>query len=579
MEAKRAAVSETGEKTLSMEGSGVVLETRRDGLAFLIFDKPHDKVNLLTAPVVAVLEILIDQASHDKNVRGLVVMSAKPASFIAGADINEIRALRSVQDAERASRKGQRLFDAVERLPFPVVAAINGTCLGGGTELVLSCHFRIVADDPRVEIGLPEVRLGIMPGWGGTQRLPRLVGLAPGLDMILTGRSANARRAVSLGLADEIVPSELLLEGLALASQFARRGLRKRVAEVHYPAPYRALEAVLHGLRHGMAEGLLREAELLGPLAASRTSKNLVSIFLMQRAARRDPGVDDPAVRPKDVRAAAVIGAGVMGGGIAQALARSGVGVRLKDIDPQALSRGIRHAHDLYQEEVRKGRLSRRERDLKAALIQPTLEYTGLRRSDVVIEAVVESLAVKHKVLREVEAVVPEGFIFATNTSSLPIEAIGKEARRPEDVVGLHFFNPVHKMPLVEVIKGPRTSQEAVATAVALAKRIGKTPIVVGDAPGFLVNRILMTYLGESLVMIEEGGRIDEIDRVMLDFGMPMGPLALLDQIGIDVANHVAGVLSEAFRDRAPRSTALQILKDKGWLGRKTGRGFYEYGR
>jgi len=609
MEAKRAAVSETGEKTLSMEGPGVVLETRRDGLAFLIFDKPHDKVNLLTAPVVAVLEILIDQASHDKNVRGLVVMSAKPASFIAGADVNEIRALRSIQDAEHASRKGQRLFDAVERLPFPVVAAINGTCLGGGTELVLSCHFRIVADDPRVEIGLPEVRLGIMPGWGGTQRLPRLVGLAPGLDMILTGRSANARRAVSIGLADEIVPSELLLEAaeklvmdaaegrrrprrrlpdstlarlnpvhlarLALASQFARRGLRKRVAEVHYPAPYRALEAVLHGLRHGMAEGLLREAELLGPLAASRTSKNLVSIFLMQRAARRDPGVDDPAVRPRDVRAAAVIGAGVMGGGIAQALARSGVGVRLKDIDPQALSRGIRHAHDLYQEEVRKGRLSRRERDQKAALIQPTLEYTGLRRSDVVIEAVVESLAVKHKVLREVEAVVPEGFIFATNTSSLPIEAIGKEARRPEDVVGLHFFNPVHKMPLVEVIKGPRTSQEAVATAVALAKRIGKTPIVVGDAPGFLVNRILMTYLGESLVMIEEGGRIDEIDRVMLDFGMPMGPLALLDQIGIDVANHVAGVLSEAFRDRAPRSTALQILKDKGWLGRKTGRGFY----
>src|SRR5206468_325623 len=209
------------------------------------------------------------------------------------------------------------------------------------------------------------------------------------------------------------------------------------------------------------------------------------------------------------------------------------------------------------------------------ARIQPTLEYTGLRRCDVVIEAVVESLAIKHKVLREVEAVVPEGFIFATNTSSLPIDAVGKEARRPEDVVGLHFFNPVHKMPLVEVIRGPHTSQEAVATAVALAKRIGKTPVVVGDAPGFLVNRILMTYLGEALVMLEEGAMIEEIDRVMLDFGMPMGPLALLDQIGIDVASHVAGVLSEAFHDRAPRSTALQILKDKGWLGRKSGQGFY----
>src|SRR2546428_1098759 len=213
------------------------------------------------------------------------------------------------------------------------------------------------------------------------------------------------------------------------------------------------------------------------------------------------------------------------------------------------------------------------------ARIRPTLEYTGMRRCDIVIEAVVESLAIKHKVLREVESVVPEGFIFATNTSSLPIDAVGKEARRPEDVVGLHFFNPVHKMPLVEVIRGPRTSQEAVATAVALAKRIGKTPVVVGDAPGFLVNRVLMTYLGESLVMLEEGAMIDEIDRVMLDFGMPMGPLALLDQIGIDVASHVASVLSEAFRDRAPRSTALQILKDKGWLGRKTGQGFYIHPR
>lgn len=609
MDPKQAPAAEVGDRTLSMEGPGVVLETRRDGLAFLILDKPQDKVNLLSAPVVAVLEILVDQAAHDKDVRGLVVMSAKPASFIAGADVNEIRALGSIQDAENASRKGHRLFDAIEALPFPVVAAINGTCLGGGTELALACHFRIAADDPRVEIGLPEVRLGIIPGWGGTQRLPRLAGIAPALDMILTGRSLDARKALKIGLVDEIAPAESLLEAaerlvvdaaegrrhprphrgdsplarlnpirqarVALAAQIARANLRRRVNEAHYPAPYRALEAVVHGLRHGMDAGLRREAELLGPLAAGRTSKNLVSIFLMQRAARRDPGVDDPSVRPKEVRAAAVIGAGVMGGGIAQSLARSGIPVRLKDIDPRALSRGMRAAYDLFRSEVKKGRLSRRECDQKLALIQPTLEHTGMRRCDVVIEAVVESIAIKHLVLREIEAVVPEGFIFATNTSSLPIDAIAAPARRPEDVVGLHFFNPVHKMPLVEVIRGPRTSPEAVATAVALAKRIGKTPIVVGDAPGFLVNRILMTYLGEALLMVEEGAMIDEIDRTLLDFGMPMGPLALLDQIGIDVACHVAGVLSEAFRDRAPRSTALQILKDKGWLGRKSGRGFY----
>ncbi|MEK7799944.1 MAG: 3-hydroxyacyl-CoA dehydrogenase NAD-binding domain-containing protein [Acidobacteriota bacterium] len=611
MDPKQASAAEAGDKTLSMEGPGVVLETRRDGLAFLIFDRPHDKVNLLSAPVVAVLEILVDQAARDKDVRGMVVMSAKPASFIAGADVNEISALGSIQDAENASRKGHRLFDAIEALPFPVVAVINGTCLGGGTELALACHFRIAADDPRVEIGLPEVRLGIIPGWGGTQRLPRLTGIAHALDLILTGRSVDARKALKMGLVDQIAPAESLLEAaerlvvdaaegrrhprphpgdsplarlnpirlarVALPAQVARAGLRRRVDEAHYPAPYRALEAVVHGLRHGMDAGLRREAELLGPLAAGRTSKNLVSIFLMQRAARRDPGVDDPSVRPREVRAAAVIGAGVMGGGIAQALARSGIPVRLKDIDPLALSRGMRAAHDLFRSEMKKGRLTRRECDQKLALIQPTLEHTGMRRCDVVIEAVVESMAIKHLVLREVEAVVPDGFVMATNTSSLPIDAIAAPARRPENVVGLHFFNPVHKMPLVEVIRGPRTSPETVATAVALAKRIGKTPVVVGDAPGFLVNRILMTYLGEALLMIEEGAMIDEIDRTLLDFGMPMGPLALLDQIGIDVACHVAGVLSEAFRDRAPRSTALQILKDKGWLGRKSGRGFYIY--
>src|SRR5213594_3044196 len=362
MDPRRATASETAEKTLSMEGPGVILETRRDGLAFLIFDRPHDKVNLLTAPVVAVLEILIDQAAHDKNVRGLVVMSAKPASFIAGADVNEIRALQSIQEAEQASRKGQRLFNAIEGLPFPVVAAINGTCLGGGTELVLACHFRVAAEDPRVEIGLPEVRLGIIPGWGGTQRLPRLVGIAPALDLILTGRTLDARRALRSGLVDEVAPAEYLLDAaerlaidaaegrrrsrrsrggatpagrlnpvhlvrVALSAQIARRQLRGRVNEAHYPAPYRALEAVVHGMRHGMEAGLSREAELLGPLAAGRTAKNLVSIFLMQREARRDSGVEDPSVRPRDVRAAAVIGAGVMGGGIAQTLARSGVPV------------------------------------------------------------------------------------------------------------------------------------------------------------------------------------------------------------------------------------------------------------
>ena len=606
-----AGAGEAASMTQPIEGPGVTLETRQDGLAVLLFDRPHEKVNVLNGAIVAVLEVLLDGAHRDRRLRGLVVASAKPGSFIAGADVREIQALRTAEDAQNASRRGQRLFDLLERLPFPVVAAINGTCLGGGTELALACHFRVAAEDPRVEIGLPEVRLGILPGWGGTQRLPRLVGLAPALDMILTGKTLDARRALRIGLVDEVAPPEYLLEAaermvdeavagrrrprrrvgdsllgpldpvrrirLAVVGKIARGNLKRRIVASQYPAPGRALEAVLYGLLHGQEAGLRHESELLGPLVSGRACKGLVALFFLQQAARRDSGVDDPAVTPRPVRSAVVLGAGVMGGGIAQALARAGVPVRLKDIDAQALARGVRTAHDLARAELRKKRITAREFDRRMALIHPTLDDTGMRRADIIIEAVVEALEVKRKVLRNLEAILPERFLFASNTSSLPIGQIASQARHPEDVVGMHFFNPVHRMPLVEVIRGPRTSDEAVATVVALAKRMGKTPVVVGDAPGFLVNRILMAYLGEALLMVEEGARIEEIDKTMLDFGMPMGPLAVLDQVGIDVAAHVASVLGEAFRERAPRPRALPLMKEKGWLGRKTGRGFYVY--
>ncbi len=611
MNADLDEAAKVGQKTISLEGPGVIFETRRDGLAFLILDRPAERVNTLNAPIVAVMEILLDQAAHDKNVRGLIVTSAKPGSFIAGADVREIEALRSVQEAESASRKGQRLFDALERLPFPVVAAINGTCLGGGTELALACHYRVAADDPRTEIGLPEVRLGIVPGWGGTQRLPRRIGLAPALDIILAGKSLNAKRALKAGLVDAVAPPEYLLEAaermvwaaaageirprrrlsdhplarynpvrratIALYAHLARKRLRGRLNESHYPAPFRALDAVTHGLKHGMEEGLREEMMALGQLAVSATCRNLVSLFFLQQAARKSPGIPDGPARPREVSAAAVLGAGVMGGGIAQAVARAGIPVRLKDIQPEALKHGIHTAWELNRADLRKKKITKREFDRRMVLIQPTLDYSGIRRADVVIEAVVESLEVKRKVIREIEAATPDGTVFATNTSSLPIREIAAGATRPQDVVGMHFFNPVHRMPLVEVVRGAATSPEAVTTIVALAKRMGKTPVVVGDAPGFLVNRVLMTYLGEALLMLEEGARIEEVDRTMVEFGMPMGPFAVLDQVGIDVAAHVATVLSEAFRDRAPRSTALQILKEKGWLGRKSGRGFYVY--
>jgi 3-hydroxyacyl-CoA dehydrogenase / enoyl-CoA hydratase / 3-hydroxybutyryl-CoA epimerase len=605
----RAPALRPAQETLPLEGrsSGraAALEVRDDGLGLLLLEPVTGRVNLLGAETVALLEILVGQAA-EKTLKGLVVMSALPGTFVAGADVNEIRALRSFQDAENASRRGQRLFETLESLPFPVVAAIGGACLGGGTELALACHYRVAADDPRVEIGLPEVRLGILPGWGGTQRLPLLVGLGPALDFILNGRSVGARAAQKMGLVDEVVPPERLLasaEGIveaaeagrrrprralaghalarwsplrlattAIACRVARRRLAGRVDERHYPAPYMAIEAIAHGLRHGRAEGLEFEAQSLGHLAVGPTSRGLVALFLMQQAARRDPVVVAP---PRRIDAAAVVGAGAMGGGIARALAKAGIPVRLKDVDPAALGRGMAAAAALEEYEVRKRRITRIEMDRRLDRILPTLEYTGFRRAGIVVEAVVESLKVKHEVLRDLESVLPAGFIFATNTSSLPIGSIAAPARCPEDVVGLHFFNPVHRMPLVEVIRGARTSDTAVATAVDLAKRIGKTPVVVGDAPGFLVNRILMAYLGEALLMLEEGARIDDLDRALAGFGMPMGPFALLDQIGIDVAAHVAGVLQGAFADRAPKTTILGALRERGWTGRKAGRGFY----
>jgi len=604
-------VTATAQEALPLEGRipgpGASLVLRPDQIGLLILDTPDSKVNLLGASVVAHLELLLAQA-REQTLKGLIVCSAKPESFIAGADLREIRALRSFQDAEAASRRGQRLFSALEDLPFPVVAAINGTCIGGGTELALACHYRVAAEGRRIEISLPEVRLGILPGWGGTQRLPRLIGLAPALDLILNGRSVDARRALQIGLVDEVAPQEYLmlaaervlgeaaegrrrprrrlaghalarlnplrLASIALTTGVARRRLRQRLQESHYPAPFLALDAVAHGVRRGLQEGLHLEAESVGHLAVGPTSRGLVALATMQQAAKRDPVV---AARPRPVSLAVVAGAGVMGGGIARSLAKAGITVRLKDIDAPSLARGVRTAWELETAELAKRRITRAERERRMDRILPTLDYTGMRRAEVVIEAVVESLRVKHQVLRDLEAALPEGFVFATNTSSLPIGSIAEAARRPEDVVGLHFFNPVHRMPLVEVIRGPRTSDETVATVLDLAKRIGKTPVVVGDAPGFLVNRVLMAYLGEALLMLEEGARFEEVDRVLRGFGLPMGPFALLDQIGIDVAAHVAGVLSEAFSDRAPRPTVLNALKEKGWLGRKSGQGFYHY--
>jgi 3-hydroxyacyl-CoA dehydrogenase/enoyl-CoA hydratase/3-hydroxybutyryl-CoA epimerase len=587
---------------------GIRFRVDDDGVAWVVFDRAGDKVNLLTPEILDALGGLLNDWKIDENVRGVVFTSSKPGMFIAGMDVQQIAAVTEAFKAAEGARFGQAVFQKIAELGKPSACAIGGVCLGGGTEMALACTFRLASDDPRMRIGLPEVQIGIVPGFGGTQRMPRLVGLVPSLDLILTGRKLNAKQARKIGLVDEVVPSAYLdrvagervraasgasrpprrrpltmqamekigpLRNMVLSR--ARKKTAAKASPKNYPAPFRALDAIEGAYTFPIEQGLDLEARIVGELVPTPTSKNLIWLFKSQSALTRTESFTVP---PRKVRKAAVLGAGVMGGGISQLLANREIAVRLKDIRQDAVLSALQTAAGLWSRQVKRRRLSSREAYQKMANIAPTLDTTGLRRVDLVIEAVVEDLEIKRKVLAELEERLDERAVFASNTSSLPITDIAAKALRPERVVGMHFFNPVHRMPLVEVIAGQKSSPEAVATVHALATRLGKTPVIVRDTPGFLVNRILMVYMNEALQLLGEGVRIDAADRAMTAFGMPMGAFALLDQVGLDTAHHVAGVLQEAFGDRiGPPSPILGTLVSAGKLGVKNGRGFYRYSR
>ncbi len=578
-----------------------------DRLATLTFDAPGRAVNVFDRAVLEELEAVIqDLAGKGGEIGCLVLLSGKPKGFIAGADLDLIAGVTDRAEAEAGSRYGQRLFAGWEKLPFPTVAAIHGACMGGGTELALASTYRVASDDDRTRIGLPEVQLGILPGWGGCTRLPRLVSLPEALDVILAGKSVRARKAQKIGLIDALLPSagflgqlrdyalerldrrrpapetgikELLLSrnpvGRKLVFDQARKSVLDRTGG-HYPAPLRALEAVRAGLEDGREAGFEAEARGVADLAVSGIAKNLIHVFRLNEAAKKAPGVAGAA--PREVREAAVLGAGAMGGGIAQLVAHEAdVPVRLKDIRPEALAAGMSTAAGLFDKLVERRRLSRADAARKLALISPTLDYSGFGNADLVIEAIVEKLGVKQAVLAEVAAEVSAEATIATNTSALSIDAVARDVPRPERVAGMHFFNPVHKMPLVEVIDGPRTSDEALATVFAFAQRLGKVPVRVKDGPGFLVNRLLGFYSAEALWLLEEGYRIEDVDRAIHGWGMPMGPLALSDEVGNDVAIEVAHTLHAAFGDRLPLPAWIDRSIEAGRLGKKAGRGFYRW--
>jgi 3-hydroxyacyl-CoA dehydrogenase/enoyl-CoA hydratase/3-hydroxybutyryl-CoA epimerase len=584
------------------------LEVGADGLGVLTFDLAGEKVNKFSREVLVELSEVLVRLSQDPRVRALLVRSGKPDVYIAGADIKEFTQV-APEDAAAGSARGQALFEQVARLPFPTVAAINGICVGGGTEFALACDYRVMSDAPAAKIGLPEVRLGLFPAWGGSVRLPRLVGLAPALDLILTGKLLDARRAKRIGLVDEAVPAPIFEE---FVRRFARskvgagkrvsRPLRRSFAENaleatpigraivfrkarekvlghtggHYPAPLEALAVIQESWGMPIEAALEVEARRIANVFGGEVQRNLLNLFFLTEQVKKETGVDDPSVRAREVKHLGVLGAGLMGGGIAQLAADRGIPSRMKDVEPTALARGFGAAAGVWRAEVRRRRLTEREMAVRMARLSGTLDYSGFARCEVTVEAVVEKLEVKRAVLAEWETAVPADAIFASNTSTIPIGQIAAAAARPEHVVGMHFFNPVHRMPLVEVIRGEKSSDETVATVFALAKRLGKTPVVVADLPGFLVNRILAPYLSEAVRLVREGCRIEDVDRAMTAFGMPVGPLALLDDVGLDVAAKAGEVLQAAFPQRI-KPGGDEALVAAGRLGRKSGAGFYEY--
>ncbi|HET9794945.1 MAG TPA: 3-hydroxyacyl-CoA dehydrogenase NAD-binding domain-containing protein [Thermoanaerobaculia bacterium] len=581
-----------------------------DGLALVTFDLPGEKVNKFSTPVMEELSSLVDRLSAADGIGALLFRSGKADVFIAGADVREIEDVRSPEEGRTASAVGQRIFDRFARLPFPTVAAIRGACLGGGTELALACDWRVCSDSSKTRIGLPEVNLGILPGWGGTQRLPRVTGLASALDLILTGKPIDGRRAARIGLADAVVPdaifdawsesfargkigarkprgrrARLPLAARALEATPVGRALifRKARAAVlartrgRYPAPIEALEAVREGFGRKIEAGLAAENARLGRLIGTPVQRRLLRIFFWTEEVKKETGAINPTVAPRPVHRVGILGAGVMGGGIAQLAADRGFPARMKDIAAEPLAHGFRAAADVWREKVDRHRMSPAEFRRKMALLSGGLDYAGFSRAEVTIEAVVEKLEIKQAVLREWEEAVGDEAIFASNTSTLPISRIAAAARQPRRVAGMHFFNPVHRMPLVEVIRGEKSSDETIATIFDLARKMGKTPVVVRDAPGFLVNRILAPYLSEAVRLLEEGCRIEDVDGALTAFGMPVGPLALLDDVGIDVAAKGGQTMAAAFPERLPLSARFEAFTAGGRLGRKTGRGFYRY--
>jgi len=577
-----------------------------EGIATIWIDSQKDKMNIVSPSLIGDFENVFEEIETNEDIIGAILISAKK-DFIAGADIKSFKG-EKVGDFQPFSRKGHELLQKIEDSKKPIVSAIHGTCYGLGVELSLACNSRVCSNDSETKLALPEVKLGLLPGGGGTQRLPRLVGLQASLDMMLTGKNIFPSKAKRIGLVDEVVHQSKLHKAAKkivlsiIKNNFQRKKVKKsftvklldgtslgrsvvfsqakktvlRLTKGNYPAPIEIIECVKIGLQKGLNAGYEAEVIKFEELILSNVSSALRNLFFTTTEKKKNPYKVDL----KNTQKIGVIGAGFMGEGITEVSINSGMDVLLKDLDDEMIHQARKNIWKNLNRKVKRRQMSKVSAKTTAQKAVGQLDYKGFNNIDVVVEAIVENMTVKKKLIKELESICKDDFIFASNTSSLPLTEMSEEAKKPENVVGMHYFSPVTKMPLLEIIKTNKTSEQAIATCYEIGKRQGKTCIVVNDAPGFYVNRILCPYLLEALILIEEGVRIEQIDKALRNLGMPVGPVALLDEVGIDVGVHVmSGNMTDLIKDRdgIKLNYSMPKMLEDGLSGRKSKKGFYNY--
>ncbi len=563
-----------------------------NGICLLTFDRPESGANIFDAATMADLEQQLDAIEQDDSLGGVVILSAKKSIFIAGADLKTL--LRQAQTGEMRTfiAEGQRIFNRLAALKIPTCAAIHGACAGGGYEVALACDWRVASDDPSTRIGLPETTLGLIPAWGGCTRLPRLIGAERAAEVILKGKLYSTREAKQLGLVDEVVSRDQLLDA-------AKRKLSDGKRPSPYPlpggeadggdagegktikpprtsgnaAPGSAYEIITKTLGRSVEQSLVMELNAIAELGETDATQNLIRNFFLAEKYKR--GTSKEAA--EKIAHAAVLGAGVMGSGIAQWLSSRGVSVILRDVGTEELTRGLANIEKTYADAVKRGIMTEEQAKQGRARIVASSVAIEMRDVQVVVEAASEKLEIKKQIFRDLSTKTPETAMLATNTSALPISDLAAEVKNPERVIGLHFFNPVSRMKLVEVVVGAETSDDTIARALAFVRQIAKRPVTVRDSPGFLVNRVLFPYLLEAAELFENGTSAQQIDDSLLQWGMPMGPLRLIDEIGVDITVDIANTLEKAYGKRDRASKILREMQSAKLLGRKSGAGFYQY--